>query len=239
MAQLLLDFHSDNPYRAPQLTIPVLVNSDQDYFYNGYDYGSVEFASEPQDFQAIDQILGVKPNTDTMGGGPLPDPSSITVSVENGTGGDNQATQTASALQALGYQIAGTSDADLQNQVAETLVEYKSKADEPKAERVAHSLSGAVIMDLDPTAGGADVTVVTGSDFSVNAPPSSTTSTSASASFPTSTSTTAPSSSSSGGSESSSSASASSSSLAPVTSSNPSLAPFDPRSCTSSGGEGS
>ncbi|MBO0886869.1 MAG: LytR C-terminal domain-containing protein, partial [Acidimicrobiales bacterium] len=209
-------------------------------YFNGYDYGSVEFASEPQDFQAIDQMLGVRPNTDTMTGATLPDPGSITVSVENGTGGDNQASETASALQALGYQISATSDADSQNQVAETLVEYKSKADEPAAERVARSLSGAVIMALEPKAGGADVTVVTGSDFSVNPPPQSTSTSTPSSGSSATTSTSTPSSGSSQPeSSSSATASASSSSLAPATSSNPSLAPFDPRSCTSSGGEGS
>jgi LCP family protein required for cell wall assembly len=229
MVQLLLDFHADNPFSAPQLTIPVLVNTSQDYYFNGVDYGSVEFASEPQDIQAIDQVLGVGLDTDTMSGGPLPAPRSITVSVENGTGNDDDATQTASALQSLGYHVVGATDAAEQNPESETFVDYSSKAEEPAAEQVAHSLSGAVIMGLEPTADGAQVTVVTGSDFSVNTPPSSTTTTGESGSS---------SSSSSGSSSSSSSNSSSSSSVQPPTASNPSLAPFDPRSCTASGGEG-
>lgn len=231
MVQLLLDFHADNPYSAPQLTIPVLVHDGETYTYDGVDYGSVEFASEPQDTQAIDDAMGVSPNTDPLTGKTLPSPSAITVWVENGTGAYDQATQTAGALQALGYKVTGATDATTQNPVAETFVEYSSKADEPAAEQVAHSLSGAVIMALEPTTDGAAVTVVTGSDFSVNPPPSSSTTTSASAAGSSA-------SSSSAGSSSASSSSSSGSSFLPPTSSNPALAPFDPRSCTASGGEG-
>ena len=228
MVQLLLDFHADNPFSAPQLTVPVLVNNAQDFYFNGVDYGSVEFATEPQDIQAIDQVLGVGLDTDTMGGGPLPAPHSITVSVENGTGYDDEASQTASALQSLGYHVVGpATDASSQNTDSETFVEYASKAEEPAAEQVAHSLSGAVVMGLEPTDDGAQVTVVTGSDFSVNTPPSSTTTTGESGSSP-----------SSSPSSSSSSGSSGSSNVQPATTSNPSLAPFDPRSCTASGGEG-
>jgi LCP family protein required for cell wall assembly len=229
MVSLLLDFHSDNPYSAPELTIPVGVIDSQSYSFNGIDYGSAEFASEPQDAQAVDEVLGVGPDTNTMSGSKLPAPSSITVSVENGTGAYNQASQTAAALQALGYKVVGATDAPQQNPVAETFVEYSSKAAEPAAEQVAHSMSGAVIMAYEPSADGAEVTVVTGSDFTVNAPPSP--SGAESGSSPSS------SSSASSASGSGESSSAGSSVLAP-TASNPPLAPFDPRSCTATGGEG-
>ncbi|MBO0887302.1 MAG: LCP family protein [Acidimicrobiales bacterium] len=220
MVQLLLDFHNDNPDSAPQLTLPVIVNQHGSYVYQGTSYGSVEFASQPADTQAIDAFLGVSPSTDTMTGGTLPSPGSVTVSVENGTRASGQAGQTARALQALGYQVVGTGDAQAQSRVAETYVEYSSRVNEPAAERVAHSLSGAVILSRHPTAKGADVTVVTGSSFSVNgAPPSSGKTPSSGKS------------SSREGAPVSSNAETPAPALSAPTSSNPPLAAFDPRAC--------
>ena len=45
-----------------------------------------------------------------MTGEPLPAPATVTVSVLNGTGAYNQATDTGAALHALGFQIAGVGD---------------------------------------------------------------------------------------------------------------------------------
>ena len=211
MVSLLLDFHNENPYSAPQLTLPVVVNLRGNYVYQGVSYGSVEFASQPADTEAIDTFLGVSPSTDTMTGGSLPSPGSVTVSVENGTGSSGQAQQTARDLQALGYQVVGTADARATSRVAETYVEYASRASEPAAERVAHSLSGAVMLSRHPTAKGADVTVVTGSAFSVNTARSSSTQDAPAAP----------------------NAETPASSLSAPTASNPPLAPFDPRACPS------
>jgi LCP family protein required for cell wall assembly len=215
MVQLVLDFHGDNPYNAPQMTLPVDVDRQADYTYQGVSYGSVEFASEPQDIQAADALLGVSPSTDTLTGGSLPGPGSVTVSVENGTGAPDQAGQTARALQALGYKVVGTGDAQTTDPVAETYVEYSSKTTEPAAEQVAHSISGAVVMARHSTTNGAEVTVVTGSGFTVNGAATSP----------------------SGNGESSGDAPVSSgvespaSTLTAPTSVNPPLAPFDPRAC--------
>jgi hypothetical protein len=86
---------------------------------------------------------------------------------------------------------------------------------------VAHDLSGSVVMGLGTTADGADVTVVTGSDFSVDTP-TTPSSTGAVTPAPPGTGT----------------ASAASAVLAPPTAPTQALAPFDPRSCTASGREG-
>ena len=50
------------------------------------------------------------PETDTMHGGTLPAPGTVSVSVLNGSGAYNQATDTSSSLQALGFQMAGIGD---------------------------------------------------------------------------------------------------------------------------------
>jgi LCP family protein required for cell wall assembly len=224
MASLVLAFHSVNINSVPQLTLPVAVVTDPDgtdgsLVYQGSSYGDVEFPSEVQDQSVIDQVLGIAPTTDSMTGSPLPTPSSVAVSVMNGSGLANQATDTSDALAALGFHMVGVGDTPAVGDVAETVVSYASRsaATEAAAESVARSLSGSVIMAYDPSqvADGAEVTVVTGTQFGVNAPAASTTPTSA-GTTPT-TSPTPP--------------STSSGAIAAPSASNPTLAPWDPRAC--------
>jgi len=153
-----------------------------------------------------------------MTGSPLPAPSSVTVSVMNGSGVANQATDTSAALGALGFRMVGVGDTPAVGDVAETVVYYgsRSAATEAAAESVTRSLTGSVIMAYDPSqADGAEVTVVTGTQFGVNAPATSTTPTSAGT---TPTTTSPPS-------------STSSAAIAAPSASNPSLAAWDPRAC--------
>jgi hypothetical protein len=179
LVNLVLDFHSVSIDSVPQLTLPVQVVNDPDgpggsLGYEGGHYGDVEFPSETQDLTTIDTVLGIDPNIDSMTGKALPPPSSVSVSVLNGTGGANQATDTANALTALGFHVAGIGDTTSVGDVSETYVYYGSRTAqvEGAAETVARSMSGSVIMAYDPAkvADGAQVTVATGSQFSVNAP---------------------------------------------------------------------
>ncbi len=179
MANLVLDFHSIDINSVPQLTLPVAVVDDPDgpggaLLYHGYGYGDVEFPAQSQDQAAIDQVLGVGPTTDSMTGLPLPVASSVTVSVSNATGAYNQAADTATALAQLGFHSVGVADSQAAGDVAETYVYYgsRSPSTEAAAEAVVRSLSGSVIMAYDPTQviDGAQVTVVTGTQFTVNAP---------------------------------------------------------------------
>ncbi|MGD0881654.1 MAG: LCP family protein [Acidimicrobiales bacterium] len=227
MVNLVLTYHDVSIYNAPQLTVPVAVDQEGNYYYDGSSYGDVEFPVEPEDQQTVDQFLGVSPTTDTMNGGRLTSPDAVTVSVLNGTGAYDQAETTADALGQLGFDIVGTGDTPAVGTESETLVTYSemTPADEAAAQAVADSISGAVILDYGKTTDGADVTVTTGSNFTVDAPiATATTTTSApTGESPTSTTTTtAP----SGGAFG-----------APTTAVEP-LAPWDPRSCTATGGEG-
>ena len=218
MFGLVTTFHGINVNKTPQQTLPVIVMSSLDYYYQGYDYGNVELTSQPNDLQAITSFLGIGADDNTMTGRPLPSPGSVTVSVLNGTGQTGQAGQTAAALQAEGFNTVGQGDSTPSGSLSETYVYYSSPAHLAQAEQVLHALSGAVTLAKGPTSNGADVTVVTGTNFSVNAPLQG----SSRSSAPT---TTAP-------------TSSSSSSLQPPTPPTQALASFDPRSCTASGGEG-
>jgi len=99
---------------------------------------------------------------------------------------------------------------------------------------VANSMSGAVILAEDPTQvkSGSQVTVVTGTDFSVNAPPATTTPTSAGGAAISPASTTTTTTLASTGNAGNSGA------FQAPTPSVEALAPWDPRACTASGGEG-
>lgn len=233
MANLALDFHSVNINSVPQLTLPVSVVDDPNgaggsLVYQGATYGDVEFPALSPDQAAIDQVLGISATTDSMTGLALPAPSSVSVSVMNGTGANNQATYTGNALAALGFHTIGLGDSTPVGDEAETYVYYGSRnaTTEAAAESVERSMTGSVIMAYDPSkvVNGAQVTVVTGTQFTVNAPSLSassaavTPSTSAPVSLPTSV---APSPSTTAGSGAIAAPS-------PTTSQ---LQPWDPRAC--------
>jgi hypothetical protein len=226
MLGTVLTFHGVNPDTASEQTMPVVVDADN-YLVSGYDYGSVELTSEPQDLQVTDNFLGLTANQDTMTGKTLPPARAVTVSVLNGTGLSGQAAATGAALSALGLDVTGTGDAAPLGSVSETTVTY-STGHEADAERVAHDLDGTVVMGTGATSDGADVTVTTGTDFSVRTPPT-----------PSSSATTSPASSTPGTATTGTGpASTDSGILAPPSPATQALAPFDPRACTASGGEG-
>ncbi|HWD56420.1 MAG TPA: LCP family protein [Acidimicrobiales bacterium] len=244
MISLVLTYHGVNVNKSPQLTVPVQVDQFGSYVYQGGNYGDIEFPSEPQDHAAVDQFLGLKANADTYSGGALPSPSSVTVSVMNGSGATNQATDTAQSLKALGFNIGTIGDTTPVGQEAETVVYYSSKSptELAAAQAVANSMTGGVIMADDPTQvkSGSQVTVVTGTDFSVNTPQASaTTGSAASGASGASTTTVGSNTGSTGSGSGSGSGSTNSGAFQPPTSKVSPLAPWDPRSCTPSGGEGS
>ena len=137
----------------------------------------------------------------------------------NGTGANNQATDTATALATLGFHTVGVGDTTPVGDVAEAFVYYGSRtpAIEAAAERVVDSMTGAVIMAYDPSqvSDGAQVTVVTGTQFAVNSP--STPAIGSSTSAPSVTTTTAP----------------TATAIAAPSPSTSGLEPWDPRACPS------
>ena len=230
MVHLVLSFHTVNVNKAPTYTLPVAVDTFGTYIYQGGAFGDVEFPSQPVDQTTVDQFLGLGPDTNTMTGRPLPSPSSVTVSVLNGTGTTGQATQTSTSLGHLGFHMVGTGDTTPVAQYSETLVTYSQRTpqDIAAAQLVADSLSGAVILHYGSTTDAADVTVTTGSNFSVDTtPPHSVSKKSGSSTTSSTSSTSSTGSSAAGGSSGTTSTSA----FTPPTSSRNPLASWDPRAC--------
>jgi LCP family protein required for cell wall assembly len=245
MLNLVLTYHTTSVSGVPQLTMPVVVDQFGDYDYQGGDYGDIEFPAEPQDHQAIDQFLGLTTNDDTFSGGALPSPGDITVSVMNGSGLDNEATDTADSLKALGFSIGTIGDTPEVAREEETVVYYvsKSAATLADAQAVENALSGAVILAYDPSevTPGSDITVVTGTDFTVDGPPvDGLSGTGATAAASTTTSSSPSTSATSAIPSTTSPSSAGATEFAAPTPTAQALQPWDPRSCTATGtgGEG-
>ncbi len=238
MLNLVLNFHGVNAATAPQFTLPVQVDQFGIYYYKGYAYGNVEFPSQVEDRQVIGQFLGIGPNTDTLTGQPLPDPTAVTLSVLNGTGVFDQATTTSAAFKADGYQITGVGDSPSVGSEAETVINYNPKApgSEAAAERVARSMTGSVIIAAGTTVDGAMVTVITGTQFTVLPPVANPTVVAGGGSTSTTpgAATTAPTMATS----TTTTTVDPNAPFMPPTAPVEKLAAWDPRSCTPTGGEG-
>jgi LCP family protein required for cell wall assembly len=245
MINLVLTYHSVKIDSAPQLTLPVLEDTFGSYIYKGGNYGDIEFPTQPDDQSTVDSFLGITPSINSMTGAPLPAPAKVTVSVVNGTGVTDQAATTSAALGALGFHMAELGDSASVGQEAETVVYYgsKSAAVVAGAQEVANSISGSVTLGYNPSMvlGGAEVTVDTGTNFSVNPPAATTTTTTtpkgskgkkgSKSTTTTTTTTTVP-------PTTTTTTNATSGLFAAPNSPDEGLKPWDPRSCTASGGEG-
>jgi LCP family protein required for cell wall assembly len=236
MARLLLAFHSVDPNTVPQYTLPVTVSSSSSYVFHGTDYGNVTLPVEPDDHQVIFQFLHFIWPLETMTSRPLPKPSTITVTVQNGTGKFNQATTTAAALAQLGFAATPGPDALSGGAISETLVQYSSAETRPQAEALALALTGVVVLDQEPAVPAGTVNVVTGSDFLVRQPvpiqpPGTTNPTTTTKPSRRATPTTVP-------TTTTTNPALVSRQLSTPTASTSTLADFDPRSCTPTGGPG-
>ena len=163
MVKLILAFHDVNPLTAPEQTLPN-VEDHNDYTWNGIDFGSVVLPSYPQDQEAVDQFEGI-----SVPPGANIAPHAVSVSVVSGTYVTGDEGVVASRLASLGYKIVGTGTSTPVGPISQAIV-YYSRGHQLDAERLVQSLSGIVSMAEGPTQDGADVTLVTGSNFSVKVP---------------------------------------------------------------------
>jgi hypothetical protein len=241
LAKLAFDYRHADVGTAPELTLPT-INDAATYYYDGYSYGDVIFPSEPQDQQSIDRFLGTTPKGWKL------DPSTISVSVVDGTQSPASTQSLASRLGALGYRIVPTSASQYVGPVSETEVLYDGPAHLAQAQKVMSSLSGAVVLGQGKPAGGADVSVVTGSILTVVKPrpvpvsPARPSTTSAGTTVPVSTvpPTTSPATTSPATTSPATTAPATTVPSAPTTTNpnisaptaaNPAIPSYDPRSC--------
>jgi LCP family protein required for cell wall assembly len=180
MVSLARTFAHTNISSVPQLTYPVIEDLTGSLLYQGYDYGDVEFPVQPTGVDTVNEVFGVAPGTDSFTTKPLPAPSSVAISVENGTGVANQAALVARQLHAKGFDVTSTGDVTPGGPISETVVWYggsppPSHGDWTSpglaaAESVLAQLQGPAILGYNPSevTRGATVTVQTGTDLTVN-----------------------------------------------------------------------
>jgi LCP family protein required for cell wall assembly len=230
MINLVLQFHNVNPGTVPQYTLPVMTSTSFSYVYKGYNYGNVTFPINDPDLATITQFLGVSYDVNTMTGGTLPTPLQTTVSVLNGSGTYNEASATAAALKARGFNIGTVGDTSPVGNPAETTVSYNSlnPAVVAQAQTVLRAMTGQTILAYDPTQ-TSPVTVITGTNFAVSPPPVLVPATTTTKPKPGQTTTTA---------APTTTTTTEISGFSAANSATSELQPWDPRSCTASGGEG-
>jgi LCP family protein required for cell wall assembly len=171
-----------NPATVAELTLPVTtVNS---YSYAGSSIGDVDFPVQPLDNRVIAQWDRAALATPV---------APVAVEVYNLAGTYNLASGITAALQADGLHAAAAGDKPVPGSPTETLLQYRPTA-LPQALDVLSHLSGAVMLQSDPSLPAGTVELDAGSLLTVAAPiPAGTASTTATPSVATSVSvTTAP-----------------------------------------------
>jgi len=267
MAHLVLDFHGLDPYFVPQYTLPVVVDG-QGYFYRGGGYGDVVFPVQPQDRQVVAQFLGTAPTDDASGQAlPSPGVITVAVENGSGVYNQGSttaaalrqlgyhvtsvtdATQSASTTEAtiLYAKPSELSDALRVQSVMSGLavighdpglVTAGSGSGGTPTGPGSSTESTIDVGSVLPSSEAADVVVVTGSNFAVNPPPGSAPSTTVVG--PSSTTSTVPPGQGVGRATTTTVPGplADNANLAAPSGSTEGLQPWDPRSCTPSGGEG-
>lgn len=181
MASLAKTFAHTSIANVPQYTFPVstVESGSQGLLYQGYPYGAVVFPVQPNGFNAVNTIFGIKKGYNSFTDEPLPSPSSFKLTVENGTGITNQAAEIANPLRAAGYDVLSTGDVTPDGLISETMVWYGgppppangnwTSPDLADAESVLSHLQGPAILGYNPSmvTQGANVTVQTGDGVTV------------------------------------------------------------------------
>jgi LCP family protein required for cell wall assembly len=210
LLDLASTYKNVNPGSVPETTLPVTVVNG--YHYDGYNVGDVDFPVQPLDDQTIA----------AWDSGALPAPAAPSaVNVYNITYQGHLASTTAAGLTADGLPVSTVSDGRNPGTPSETLVKY-APGNLAAAISVMQHLSGAVMLDPDPSQPAGTITLDAGSALAVTTPaPSVSASQGTVASTPTSTATTP---------TSTATTVPTPGNMAP-TSSSDQLLPWDPRPC--------
>jgi LCP family protein required for cell wall assembly len=160
---LVKAFRHVNLASVPQMTLPISVVPQTQYRYAGGAYGTVDFPVEPLDHQVIAQWQGVA--------NPTVAPSSVAVQVRNATNAARQASDTTAALAGLGFAASNMGQGTVLATAAETMVRYHPGPDGlAQAETLLQSLTGAVMMQSDPTVPAGTVALDVGTSLSTGTP---------------------------------------------------------------------
>jgi len=166
MAALGWKFHNLNVNSVPTLTLPSTPISS--YYFQGANFGDVVFPVQPADQQVIDQFLG-----QTAPQGVNINPSTITVTVLNGSGSYYRTQKVANELSALGFDVVSVGTAPTEQATLETTVYYSTPQEQPAAQELLGYLQGTAIMgQTSEFSTNSDLTLVVGNEVNVSQTPS-------------------------------------------------------------------
>ena len=179
MVSLARTFAHTSISNVPQFTFPVTNVESGSLLYYGYYYGDVVFPVQPNGLNAVNQIFGVAAGHNTFTGAALPSPSTLRVSVENGTGIASQSLSIVNPLRAKGFRIVSSGNTASPGPASESVVWYGgppppahgnwSSPGLAAAQTVLAQLQGPAIIGYSPkdVTAGAVVTIQIGTGLSV------------------------------------------------------------------------
>jgi hypothetical protein len=179
MVSLARTFAHTSISNVPQFTFPVTNVQTGSLLFYGYSYGSVVFPVQPNGLNAVNQIFGVAAGHNSFTGAVLPSPSTLKVSVENGSGLTTSTASIVSPLRAKGFDVVSSGSVTSPGPVSESVVWYGgppppahgnwSSPALAAAQTVLAQLQGPAIIGYNPksVAAGATVTVQIGTSLSV------------------------------------------------------------------------
>jgi LCP family protein required for cell wall assembly len=180
MLGLILAYSHINVSTVPETTLPT--TGVNDYYYGGYGMGDVLFPVQPADNNVIKAWAGAV----------FPVPVVPTsVSVVSIAGSYDAAVAAGQALETHGLKVTNESSGEIPANVSETLVNYRP-GNLAKALDVMKYLSGAVMLQLDPSLPQGEIQVDLGSTVDVSAKAPTTTSAPTTAATPTTAAPTTP-----------------------------------------------
>jgi LCP family protein required for cell wall assembly len=159
LLSLLRHYRHLDPNAVPETTLPITVVSN--YRYGGGSYGDVDMPVEPLDHQVINAWAGQAPSTAA--------PSSTSVQLVNVSGVARKAATVGEQLSALGYHVTSSVTGRQSATTTETVIGYHPGS-AAEALGVMGNLSGAVMLNSDPTVPAGTVTIQVGSLLAVTAP---------------------------------------------------------------------
>ena len=173
MLSLILSYSHIDPSTVPETTLPTTGVSN--YYYGGYGMGDVLFPVQPADNNVIK----------AWAGNVFPTPVAPTsVSVVSIAGSYDAALAAGQALGARGLKVTNESAGEVPANVSETLVNYRP-GDVAQALDVMKYLSGAVMLQVDPSLAQGNIEVDLGSTVDVSAKAATPTTASTTAAAPT------------------------------------------------------
>lgn len=127
---------------------------------------------QPESRQVVDHFLGRDPPPPAPGDTPIVpniSPNRVRLRVLNGSGVEGQAGKAAQGLQAAGFNLAGTGDAE-NDGYTDSVIRY-GRGQEDKAQLLKAYLGGDATVEEDSSVMGVDLVLVTGSAFTGVRPP--------------------------------------------------------------------